>query len=159
MTSDVSRYCVECLRLTREVEALRAERDGFRNGNRDLHDECQRLRAELEARSGTILKLIERATKAESERDEWREQAEGVNKDLLDALAELDAMRVDLEVADEHVRSLLAERDAMRLVVGAAEAQRDEPCCTEEHCGVCRAVDAYRSHKQQITDSQGESDE
>lgn len=39
--SDTPQYCVECERLSRE-------RDGLLNGNRDLHEECQRLRAQVE---------------------------------------------------------------------------------------------------------------
>lgn len=35
-----------CIEQGRRIETLQDERDGLRNGNRDLHEECQRLRRE-----------------------------------------------------------------------------------------------------------------
>ena len=35
-----------CIEQGKRIETLQDERDGLRNGNRDLHEECQRLRRE-----------------------------------------------------------------------------------------------------------------
>lgn len=96
------------------AQAYADDRDGLKNGNRDLHEECQRLRASLDAET---------------------RRADDNAADYLRVRAELNDMRQWKSAAhewceardmlDARCTELRAERDAMRAIVDTACAISD----------------------------------
>jgi hypothetical protein len=113
--TDTTHYCPECERLTRELEAVRRDRDMLREQCQRDHEHALRAEAERDGWRVALHELDDRAERAEASLDTAREAYKGqlVRTEMAEAKA--DAMRADLEVADDHVRSLVGKRDVETL--------------------------------------------